>query len=88
MSFKSKKLILKKIDFIKYMKTIANKLVLVMFYLLGIITTFAQTPPPDGPDPPPPGEPIDEHIFILILLGILLGIYIIYRHKLKTKAPI
>lgn len=71
------------------MKTIANKLVLVMFYLLGIITTFAQTPPqPDGPDPPPPGEPIDEHIFILILLGILLGIYIIYRHKLKTKAPI
>lgn len=74
------------------MKTVANKLIFVILYLFGIITTFAQGPPePDGPGgqpPPPPGEPIDEHIFILILLGILLGIYIIYRHKLKTKAPI
>ena len=73
------------------MKTVANKPIFVMLYLFGIITTFSQTPPepdPQGPPPPPPGEPIDEHIFILILLGILLGIYIIYRHKLKTKAPI
>jgi hypothetical protein len=71
------------------MKTVTNKLIFVILHLFGIITAFAQTPPePGGPLPPPPGEPIDEHIFILILLGVLLGIYIIYRHKLKTKAPI
>jgi hypothetical protein len=40
-----------------------------------------------GP-PPPPGLPIDENIFILMIIAILFGIYIIYSFKLKTKTPI
>ncbi|WP_290864484.1 hypothetical protein [Flavobacterium sp.] len=46
-------------------------------------------PPPVYRKPPsPPGLPIDENIFVLVIGAILLGIYIIYRHQLKTKAPI
>ncbi|NGY36453.1 hypothetical protein FQU23_002890 [Flavobacterium sp. XN-5] len=44
------------------------------------LTTFS------GPGPPPPGLPIDENILILIIIALLFGIYIIYNHRLKTKA--
>jgi hypothetical protein len=62
-----------------------------MIYLFGIFNTFAapHPPPPNGKKPPPPpGLPIDDNLFILLLVAILLGIYIIYKyHKLKTKTP-
>lgn len=38
--------------------------------------------------PPPVGLPIDENIIILVIIALLFGIYIIYNHRLKTKAPI
>lgn len=73
------------------MKTIANKLFFVTIYLFGVTIAFA-TPKPPAPGykkpPSPPGLPIDENILALIILAILLGIYIIYKHQLKTKAPI
>lgn len=37
---------------------------------------------------PPPGLPIDEHIFIVMILAVLFGIYIIYSYRLKAKTPI
>ena len=73
------------------MKTIANKLIFVTIYLLGVTIAFAEPkpPPPNYKKPPsPPGLPIDENISVLIIMAILLGIYIIYKHQLKTKAPI
>lgn len=46
----------------------------------------------NGPPPPRPGHvvnapqlPIDENIWILIGIGVLLGIYIIYRRGLSTS---
>ena len=33
------------------------------------------------------GLPIDENIYMIVLFAILFGIYIIYRHNLKTKTP-
>lgn len=46
-------------------------------------------PPPTNNDPPPPGGqlPIDDHLWILLLAGLLLGFYILYkRNKITNKA--
>lgn len=72
------------------MKTIANKLIFVTIYLLGVTIAFAtpKPPPPNYKKPPsPPGLPIDENISVLVIMAILFGIYIIYKYQLKTKAP-
>ncbi|WP_214111965.1 hypothetical protein [Aequorivita echinoideorum] len=46
--------------------------------------------------PPPPDEqyevdapqfPIDDSIWILMVLGLLLGIYFIYKHSQSTNSP-
>ena len=37
-------------------------------------SVFAQELPPPGP-PPPVGLPINDHIWILILIGIFIGAY-------------
>jgi hypothetical protein len=73
------------------MKYIANKLLTTLTCLIGISNTFAKpNPPPPNfkKPPPPPGLPIDENLYILLLIAVLFGIYIIYRHNLKTKTPI
>ena len=72
------------------MKTTIDKLIFVTVCLLGVAIAFAEPkpPPPNYKGPSPPGLPIDENISVLIIMAILLGIYIIYRHQLKTKAPI
>jgi hypothetical protein len=73
------------------MKTIVNKFIFVTVYLLGVTIAFAApNPPPPNyrRPPPPPGLPIDENISVLVIMAILIGINIIYKHQLKTKAPI
>lgn len=73
------------------MKIIANKLFIVVIYLLGVSNAFAapHPPPPTGKKPPPPpGLPIDENILILLIIAVLFGIYIIYNYHIKTKTPI
>ncbi|MFV7235129.1 hypothetical protein [Flavobacterium sp. ZB4R12] len=61
--------------------------------MLGIFNAIAADPPVPSPmgrrkPPPPPGLPIDEHIFIAMIIAVLFGIYIIYSFKLKTETPI
>jgi hypothetical protein len=75
------------------MRTESNKIFLLIIFLMGIVSAFAQTPPSPSPfgrrrPPPPPGLPVDENIFILMIIAVLFGIYIIYDFKLKTKTPI
>jgi hypothetical protein len=82
------------------MKMFSSKLFALFIVLLGICEVYAGRPPGKGPPaptakafgtsdlPPPPGLPVDENIFILFSVAILLGIYIIYRSNLKTKNPI
>ena len=53
---------------------------------------FCKTDDPPTPSkykkpPPPPGLPIDENIYMLLIVALFLGIYIIYNNKLKTKTP-
>lgn len=63
----------------------------MLTFLFGVFNSIAQNSPPfpEKKKPPkPPKMPIDENIYILILIAILFGIYIIYNHRLKTKTPI
>lgn len=45
----------------------------------------------EGPPPPDPGGtrgpqlPIDENSWILIVFGIILGVYVLYRRKYTTN---
>lgn len=46
-------------------------------------------PPPTNNPPPPPGVllPIDDHIWILLLVGLIFGLYIAYkRSRIINKA--
>jgi hypothetical protein len=77
------------------MKILPNKFYLFIAFLFGKFYVIAaiQAPPTPNPmgrrrPPPPPGLPIDENIFILIIIALLFGVYIVYSHRLKTKTPI
>lgn len=75
------------------MKTISK---IAIVFLLGIVNVFAESAPPipastaknagvQGPDPQP-DLPIDSNLWFLLIAALLLGIYIIYKHRLNTKA--
>lgn len=73
------------------MKNILRNFFILVITLLGVMNVFAIPNPPDPngkKPPPPPGLPIDDNIFILLMVGILLGMYIVCKYHLKTKAPI
>jgi hypothetical protein len=38
--------------------------------------------------PPPPALPINDHIFHLLILAVIFGIYIIYSRKTQNKTVI
>jgi hypothetical protein len=44
----------------------------------------------DDPEfpPPPPELPINDHIFHLLILAVIFGIYIIYSRKTQNKTVI
>lgn len=68
-----------------------KKNTIAIFVLFSNLSVFAQTTPPDpgGPGPLEPPVPIDgSGLLMLILMAFLLGIYVIYKHKLKTKASV
>lgn len=64
-----------------------KKITIIIFGLFGNLSVFAQPPSPEGPMEPP--APIDgSGLLMLALAAILLGIYVIYKHKLKAKASV
>lgn len=66
---------------------VLNKALTVFIVLFGVLNAFAQPGPPDGPETPP--SPIDGvGLLMLAFAAISLGIYVIYKHKLKTKASV
>ncbi|MFD0932441.1 hypothetical protein ACFQ0R_07500 [Psychroflexus salinarum] len=57
-----------------------KSILLFLFIVLVRISVFAQPPPPnDGVDDIP--APIDNHIWIVMLLGLILGLYFIFSKK-------
>lgn len=80
--------------FLKIMKIVVDKFFLLLVFVLGALRGIAADGPP-APNPlgrkkppSPPGFPIDENSMILVAFALLFGIYIIYKHRLKTKTPI
>ena len=70
---------------------ITKKIILtVLMFLYGVLDMFCKTDDPPTPSnlPPPPGLPIDENIYMLLIVALFLGIYIIYNNRLKTKTSI
>jgi hypothetical protein len=74
------------------MKAITNIFFVLIIHLLNFSSSFAgQHPPPPNngkKPPPPPGLPIDKDLYLVLTIAVLFGIYIIYKHQLKTKTPI
>jgi hypothetical protein len=71
---------------------------IAIVFLLGIVNVFAASAPPTpastaksaaalGPDPQP-DLPIDSNLLLLAIAALLLGIYVIYKHKLNKKASV
>lgn len=66
----------------------------LLVFFMGIMGMAAETPPPQPmrglqpPPPPPPGLSIDDNIYILLIIALLFGVYIVYESKFKTKTPI
>ncbi|MBG6060905.1 hypothetical protein IWX83_000679 [Flavobacterium sp. CG_9.1] len=74
------------------MKFLKSVFFILMILVLGIFNAFAGSANPPSPvgrrrPPPPPGLAIDENIFILVLIALFMGIYIIYSFELKQKTP-
>lgn len=70
------------------MRIVSNKYFVLIVFLFGSMGIVAQGP--SGPNPPPPpGEilPIDDNLYVLLGGALLLGVYVIYKNKLKTKTP-
>ena len=71
---------------------------IAIVFLLGIVNVFAASAPPtpastaksagvSGPDPQP-DLPIDSNLLFLVIAALLLGIYVIYKHRLNRKASV
>lgn len=60
----------------QYKKTLAS----ILFILISFVCS-AQAPPPPQPPPGPVGLPIDGSIYLLLVVGLIYGIYKMYRIK-------
>lgn len=69
------------------MRVVPNKLIFCfVVVILPFVRVFAApNPPAPGLPPPPPGTPINDSIWILIILSIVLGFYNIRKFKLINK---
>ncbi len=62
-----------------------KKIILSLLATALCFSVYAQQNPPPPPDPGPPGLPINDNILILLLVGLIYGVYILKRFKFQTK---
>jgi len=67
-----------------------SKIVFLTFCLtlINVWRAVAQDPPEPWIPPGPPGSPIDQDLFVLVLLALFFGIYIIYKNNYTKKASV
>jgi hypothetical protein len=79
------------------MKIVSDKFFTFIVFLFGFASVFAgakQEPPvpysmSEGmPEGPPGDAPINDGIYILLIVAILFGLYIIYSNKRKTETSV
>lgn len=72
------------------MKIIKTVFFTICLTLLNVFSVFSQEEPepPNPPQQPPGGNvvPIDTHLMFLIIAGVMLGITMIYRNKIKKAS--
>jgi len=59
---------------------------IAIIYLFGIAIAFAAPNPPSPgfkKPPPPPGLSTSEDIFIVFIIALMYGLFVIFRHKMK-----
>lgn len=49
------------------------------FFVYGVAIAKQKAPPPPQRTPPGPGLPIDEGLVLVLIVGIVLGVYFILR---------
>ncbi len=72
----------------------ARRFFIAIIYLFGVVIAFAAPNPPSPgykAPPPPPGLPINEDIFMVLIIALLFGLFVIFRHQIKftsnSKSP-
>lgn len=71
------------------LRNIFSKIFLLLFCFGGYVAHADPPCPGPGPCPPPPDQaPIDTNIYVLVLIAVIFGTYIIYNHKQDKKRPI
>jgi hypothetical protein len=61
-----------------------SKLIPLIFWVLLPMVLLADPPPPPDFPPPPPGLPIDEFLWVLGVIGLLIGLF--YLKSKPSKA--
>ena len=80
------------------MKLFVYKSYYLFIFLIGTVSVCAGTAPAAGPPSPtgkgsaigptPPGLAIDDNIYLMICIGLLLGLYFVNKRYIKTKPSI
>ena len=68
---------------------VLSKLVCLVLFFTPVLA-FAQEPPPPNPEQsrgPEFGLPIDANIYILILAGIVIGVYALLKYRPLSGKP-
>ena len=71
------------------MKIIKTVFFSICLTLLNVYNALAQDEePPHPPEQPPSGHvvPIDDHLILLIIAGVLLGITLIYKDRIEKAS--
>jgi len=63
-----------------------RRIAFLLFFFVGYSAQAQELPEPGPPTPPPVG--INQNLFLLFFLAILLGFYIIYNHTLNQRRAI
>jgi hypothetical protein len=73
------------------MKIVSDKFFAFVIFLFGITSVMAlpvEDPPVPFVDPPPGDAPINDGIYVLLVVATLFGLYIIYSNKRKTETSV
>jgi hypothetical protein len=70
------------------MKTIKSLIANVLFLLISVVGMADSGPPPplENGAPPAPGLPIDGGLIILVVLGLIYGVYKVVSSRKVLKA--
>jgi len=81
------------VTLVDYMRPQIVKILTLILFVFNSISMLGQTSnKSSGPPPPdqalaPPGYPIDDNVFILIVIGLVFGAYVAYKKQKANNVP-